>query len=530
MRDFLFLSFMWVCLSSLQAAFAQTYTITDLGILPGGSYSAGYGVNQSGQVTGLADTSTGDIHAFLYSNGTMQDLGTLAGGKRSGGSAINASGQVTGWSEINDTTAHAFLFSNGTMQDLGTLPEDVASFGRAINDSAQVTGNSVGPDHAFLFSNGTIYDLGTPPGFAFSSGYGINNSNQVTGEACCRNGVDHAFLYSNGTMQDLGTLAGGSWSTGRGINDSGQITGWSGTSDGHYHAFIYSNGTMSDLGTLPGGTFSSGAAINNLNQVTGQADAGSGPGGAFLFNNGAMQDLNHLSPPNSGWFLVSGDGVNDAGQIVGNGINPYGQHHAFLLSPVETKSSTATTLATSLNPSIYGQKVTFTARVTTSGPVPPTGTVVFMWKYFTTKYTSGTATLSSAGVATLTKSNLNAGVYPMTALYKGDTNNSSSTSTVLNQTVLQTTTKATITSSLNPSSVGQAVTFTAKITSPTVMPTGPVTFTLGQTTLGTSQLSGGKATFTTSSLPPGSNVVKVTYLGNSNIAKGSAVVTQVVQP
>jgi uncharacterized repeat protein (TIGR03803 family) len=191
---------------------------------------------------------------------------------------------------------------------------------------------------------------------------------------------------------------------------------------------------------------------------------------------------------------------------------------------------TSTTLSSSLNPSMYGQNVTFTARVTTSGPVPPTGTVVFMWKYFTTTYTIGTATLNSAGMATLTKSNLNAGSYPIMAVYRGDTNNLSSMSTLLNQTVLQTASVAAITSSANPSTVGQAVTFTAKITSPTVIPSGPVTFKAGTTVLGTSQLSGGKAIFTTSTLPAGSTAMKVIYNGNSNIKGSSASLTQAVQP
>lgn len=243
-----------------------------------------------------------------------------------------------------------------------------------------------------------------------------------------------------------------------------------------------------------------------------------------------MIDLNTLIPPVSGWKLTEGTGINDAGQIVANGINPNGVHHAFLLTPVGTKSSTATTLASSLNPSTYGQKVSFTARVTTSGAVPPTGTVIFKWKYFTTTYTIGTATLNSAGLATLTKSNLNADPFPMIAVYRGDTNNLSSTSPVLNQTVLQTTSAATLTSSVNPSTVGQAITFTAKITSPTVIPSGPVTFRAGTTVLGTAQLSGGKAILTTSTLLAGSTVVKASYNGNSNIKGSSAAVTQTVQP
>ncbi len=195
-----------------------------------------------------------------------------------------------------------------------------------------------------------------------------------------------------------------------------------------------------------------------------------------------------------------------------------------------TKSATTTTLASSLNPSIYGQAVTFTAQVTTSGPVPPAGTVAFTWKQFATTYTIGTATLNSSGIATLTRSNLNADPYPLVAVYKGDTNNLASTSAVVIQSVTPAMSSATITSSPNPSIQGQWVTFTAKITSPTVLPKGPVTFSAGTTVLGSVQLSGGRATFTTSSLAAGSNVVKVSYTGDSNIKGSSAAVTQVVQP
>jgi len=184
-----------------------------------------------------------------------------------------------------------------------------------------------------------------------------------------------------------------------------------------------------------------------------------------------------------------------------------------------------TTLMSSLNPSIYGQRISWTAKVT-SGAVPPTGTVAFRWG----EYTIGKATLDGSGVAILSRSNLNADPYPLTAVYQGDAAHLGSTSPVLNQTVLQTTSAATLVSSANPSTVGQGVTFTVTITSPTVTAMGPVTFTLGKTSLGTAQLSGKKATFTTSSLPAGSNPIKVTYNGDSNIAGSSAVITQIVQP
>ena len=197
-----------------------------------------------------------------------------------------------------------------------------------------------------------------------------------------------------------------------------------------------------------------------------------------------------------------------------------------LLNNTVVRSPTSTSLSSNLNPSIYGQKVTWTAKVTTSGSTILTGKVKFTWS----GHTIGSSALNSSGLVTLTKSNLNAFTYPLTAVYSGDTNNFGSTSTILSQIVEQTTSDAKLMSSPNPSTVGQAVTFTANITSPTVTAMGPVTFTLGKTTLGTVQLSGGKATFTTSSLPAGSNMIKVTYNGNSNVARSSAVVTQVVEP
>jgi hypothetical protein len=188
------------------------------------------------------------------------------------------------------------------------------------------------------------------------------------------------------------------------------------------------------------------------------------------------------------------------------------------------KNATAATLASSLNPSIYGQAVTWTAMVTTSGSVLPTGEVSFTWN----GHSIGTVTLDASGMATLTKSNLNADPYPLTAVYIGDTYNATSTSTILNQVVTQTTSSIQLTSSPNPSSSGQAVTFTATITSPTVLPTGPVTFAVGKSVLGTAQLGGGKAKFSISTLAVGSTKVTATYYGDSNIAKSSASVTQTV--
>ena len=121
--------------------------------------------------------------------------------------------------------------------------------------------------------------------------------------------------------------------------------------------------------------------------------------------------------------------------------------------------------------------------------------------------------------------------YPLVAVYLGDARNLSSPSVVLSQHVLQAKTAARVSSSANPSGAGQAVTFTATITSPTVTPTGPVTFTAGKQVLGTAQIVpwSHKATLTIATLPVGSTTIGVTYLGNSNVARSSAVLTQTVR-
>jgi hypothetical protein len=215
-------------------------------------------------------------------------------------------------------------------------------------------------------------------------------------------------------------------------------------------------------------------------------------------------------------------------EAIYTGDAKFGPSSSLQLNQVVIASVTSTSLASSLNPSVYGQKVTWTATVKGAGSQSPTGTVNFQWTSLGSTHFLGTAILNGSGVATLTLANLNADPYQLTAVYKGDANDLGSTSAVLNQVVTQATSTATLSSSPNPATQGQAVTFTAKITSPTVTPTGPVTFTAGKAVLGTAQLSGGKAKFTTSTLALGSTTVTATYYGDSNISESSAAVTQTV--
>src|SRR5208282_5238981 len=188
------------------------------------------------------------------------------------------------------------------------------------------------------------------------------------------------------------------------------------------------------------------------------------------------------------------------------GSAKYNGSTSLLLIQVVNKANTTVTLASSANPSTYSSSVKFTATVT---PTTATGTVTF---------TEGTATLGtgtiSAGKATFSISTLAVGSNSITASYGGDTNDNSSTSSVLTQTVNKTNTTVTLASSANPSTYGSSVTFTATMTPTTA--TGTVTFTDGSTTLGTGTISAGKATFSISTLAVGSNSIKASYGGDTN--------------
>jgi hypothetical protein len=191
-----------------------------------------------------------------------------------------------------------------------------------------------------------------------------------------------------------------------------------------------------------------------------------------------------------------------------------------LTQQVTGKSTSSTTVASSANPSKFGQVVTFTAMVTTGA----TGTVTFK---------SGTAALGTVALtgnsANLSTSALATGTRSITAVYNGDATYNPSTSPVLKQVVNKALTAESLTSSPNPSASGEGVTFTATVTSSGGVPTGTVTFKKGTTTLGSATLSGGVATFTTSTLPTGSSTITANYGGTSNYGTSSASVTQAVQ-
>jgi hypothetical protein len=175
------------------------------------------------------------------------------------------------------------------------------------------------------------------------------------------------------------------------------------------------------------------------------------------------------------------------------------------------RAATGTTVVTSAVSLEYGQAVTFTATVSdeTLGAGTPDGMVDF--SDATTGVDFGTAALVG-GIATMSPSTpLGVGTHEIVATYLGDSEFFGSASapqaTVVSVDPAPTTTIATVSM---PSTVfGQAVTFTATVTSALGTPVGSVDFydlTTG-TDLGTAPLSGGAATTPPITLGIGTNLI-----------------------
>jgi hypothetical protein len=105
------------------------------------------------------------------------------------------------------------------------------------------------------------------------------------------------------------------------------------------------------------------------------------------------------------------------------------------LSQVVNTASTTTALASSQNPVKSGLTVTYTATVA-GGTGTPTGTVTFKDGASTISCAAGSQTLNGSGVATCQMAYASTGVHSITAVYSGDGNYLTSTSTALNQRVI----------------------------------------------------------------------------------------------
>jgi sugar lactone lactonase YvrE len=194
------------------------------------------------------------------------------------------------------------------------------------------------------------------------------------------------------------------------------------------------------------------------------------------------------------------------------------------VNEVIQQASTVTTLSSNNATSTVGDTVTFTASVVSGNGPQPTGSISFMEG--TTIL--GSAAVTNAGTATLSLSTLPPGLHPIVAVYSGDTDNATSSSSAFNQTVQQITTFTTLASDNNPSLAGSTVHLNALVALPAGSTTdgtitGQVAFTDASTVLGTAIVdTTGHAVLSVSTLSVGVHNIIASYSGNTNYASSAS--------
>lgn len=371
------------------ATAAIRYTITDLGMLPGGSFSSGAAIAMTGLVVGGSNATDGLEHAVVWSRGQPMNIGPA--GVNSDAYGVNAFGQVSGLTEIEardpnnenfcaygtDRQCRPFVWQAGRMKLLPLLGGNNATVGDNVNLFGMIPGaaetgqadptcpkvpapNGTGPqvlNYKPVLWNatlGTVRELRLPAGDTVGLAHWVNDLGQAVGASgTCANFIPppfvaapHAVLWErDGTPVVIGNLGGsGDFTTGAGthatsINNRGQVVGISVLKDNQTaRAFIWTRGTkMRELKPVSGHPNSAALAINDWGDVVGASgtlpfdDAHA----AIWRGGGAAQDLNDLVAGPTPLYLLTAMNIDDAGEIVGFGVDTEtGEVHAFRATPV----------------------------------------------------------------------------------------------------------------------------------------------------------------------------------------------------
>lgn len=372
------------------------YAITDLGTLPGGSFSQAAGNTLGGLVAGGGTGADGLEHAVLWVRGRATDIGPS--GVNSDAFAVNLFGRVGGQTEIDAADplgenfcaygtgrqCRPFAWQGGRMQLLPLLGGHNGSVGDSVNLLGQIAGvaetgkldpncpqevsaGGTGPQRLAFKpvlwgpQPGSVRELATLPGDDVGVAFWVNDLGQAVGVTgtCANTSLPplsvgrHAVLWErDGTPVDLGNLGGvgdpaqpGVGNVAHAINLRGEVVGVSALpGNTAAHGFLWTRARkMRSLDPLPGHAQSGALAVNNFGDAVGVSFSGmlwdavqSGNASAVLWRSGgAPVDLNALVAQPTPLFMLFAFSINDAGEIVGLAFDAdSGEVHGFRATPV----------------------------------------------------------------------------------------------------------------------------------------------------------------------------------------------------
>jgi probable HAF family extracellular repeat protein len=150
----------------------------------------------------------------------------------------------------------------------------------------------------------------------------VSQTGHVGGQGNYFGTIVHPSLYGPLFEADLGDQVVAIDNAGRALATSGSAS------------WLYTGGSYIIIPGL-GGSQAVAKAVNDSGEVVGHGllAGPTPPQHAFVYQGGTTQDLNTLISPDSGWVLQDAVGVNDLGQIAGNGLH-HGRQRAFILTPM----------------------------------------------------------------------------------------------------------------------------------------------------------------------------------------------------
>jgi hypothetical protein len=270
-----------------------------------------------------------------------------------------------------------------------------------------------------------------------------------------------------------------------------------------------------------------GQALTFTATVSSAAPGAGIPTGTVLFMDGGAA-LGNGSVNGQGQATFSTSSLAVSGHsIVGayGGDGNFAASSSIIYGQAVNRAGTTTTVNSSLPTSVFGQFVTFTASVSALAPGAGTPGGIVAFQDGTTVL--ATSTLNGSGQAIFRIAILGVGTHTITAAYSGNAGFLASQSAAFTQTVGPDATSTSVASSVNPSTFGQTVTFTAAIAAllpGAGTPTGTVTFQDLGAAIGTANLSAGQATFTTSTLAVGNHSITGVYGGDGNFAGSTSII------
>jgi sugar lactone lactonase YvrE len=271
--------------------------------------------------------------------------------------------------------------------------------------------------------------------------------------------------------------------------------------------------TLSSSGT----TATVGTAVTFTATVT--SANGPAPAGTVEFMNGSIVLGNGTVNPNGTATLVLSSLSPGTYSIVAaySGDPDDAISSSTALPEIIQQIPTTTTLSASTNPIYTGATLNLSVAVAATGTSTNGGTLSGNVTFSEGPTVYGTVGINSAGDAILPLTTLSAGSHFILATYSGNTNYAPSTSAVLPEGVLSTATITTLSSSSTTTLAGQPASFTAIVSSTTSIPTGIVAFEQGGVSIGQGQLNAqGVATFSTTALAVGTQIITAIYGGNGN--------------